>query len=61
MTGTICSMLLKGESIESALSYGILASRMTVESEGKVSAISEELSFEGLEKLMKEEKVKHVV
>ena len=47
-TGAFCSMLLKGEPLAVCLSYASVASKMTVESEGKHSAISEKLSFDAL-------------
>jgi sugar/nucleoside kinase (ribokinase family) len=44
LTGAICSFLLKGEDIGVSLSYAVIASRMTVESEGVTSVICDDLS-----------------
>ena len=40
LTGTICSLLLRGKSIEEAVRWGMVASKMTVESINRTSTIS---------------------
>ena len=52
-TGTFCSMLLKGESIDKALEDSAVASKMTVESRGKDSVIVADLSLDALNKALK--------
>ena len=47
-TGTFCSMLLKGEKLDQALAYAAVASKMTVQSEGKHSVIADDLSLDTL-------------
>ena len=48
-TGAICSIFLRGGDFSSALEAAKVASRMTVESEGKTSVISDELTWASLE------------
>lgn len=50
LTGAICALLLRGYTLEDALKLGTIASKMTVESESKVSPVSLELSLENLSK-----------
>jgi sugar/nucleoside kinase (ribokinase family) len=50
LTGAICALLLRGYTLEDALKLGTIASKMTVESESKISPVSLVLSLETLSK-----------
>jgi sugar/nucleoside kinase (ribokinase family) len=50
LTGAICALLLRGYQLEDALKLGTIASKMTVESESKISPVSLDLSLDSLSK-----------
>ena len=53
LTGALVSMLLRGKSTEEGLKYAMMASRLSLESKNSESVISDQISWERLETMIK--------